>query len=537
MSEIITPGAPTGIPAGYATQSLAGGFPTLKLSDHVAAADVLELTGTLTAQDITVLIPKPLFPTQTAGTTSYGTPTATGWMKIVKNSTSGSFSVVLKCVGGSNTVVIPQGPAMWVYSPDGAQLFVVTTSPSNPIALSQTDWYVDWVSGNDANSGSITHPVKTVMGGIVAKWGTTSPVLNQNTTLHIVSAQPFGAEEIVLAPYCNGFAFNIVQVPPVAGDPQLLGSGIVLAGLIAKNRTTAQRLTVTLDRNYPAGSIVQNLTSPSSAVIESMVGAVATLCQPLDFGSFSEVDTWANGNVVNVIAPSLLNLQHVVLNNSGFTNGISFMSGIRVPDPSGTPGFSWIDIGGYLLVLTECAIEGNLSVPADAQGVFLWDCWNDPSTTQSIRGVAAFYGGTYPFVECLPINNGNFPFCVFDLDAYVGAVRGQFWFALTYLSGLALVADGETMFSRVNVAGAAIWGPGQIGVERGGRLLNHSSLSWVALILLTHPNPIVLDGSSTANNANPVTGVISPASFVSPANLDANGTYVNLTTGSLVGIF
>ena len=41
----------------------------------------------------------------------------------------------------------------------------------------QADWYVDPVSGSDSNTGIIGNPVQTIMGGVVAKWGTTSPTL------------------------------------------------------------------------------------------------------------------------------------------------------------------------------------------------------------------------------------------------------------------------------------------------------------------------------------------------------------------------
>jgi hypothetical protein len=126
MSEIMTPGAPTGIPAGYATQTLVGGQPTLLLTPNVAAADVIELTGALTGQDIVVAVPAPLFPTQVVGsntTGSYSGPTGFGWAKIFKNSTTGPFNVVLQCQNGPNTLPIPQGETFWAFSPDGLSIF------------------------------------------------------------------------------------------------------------------------------------------------------------------------------------------------------------------------------------------------------------------------------------------------------------------------------------------------------------------------------------------------------------------------------
>jgi hypothetical protein len=136
MSEIMTPGAPTIVPAGYAAQSLTGGLPSLQLSANVAAADVIEFTGALTAQDIVVVLPQPLFPSQVVGSNlggSFSGPTSLGWSKIIRNSTTGSFMVRLQALAGPNRLLIPQGGAMWVYSPDGFSVFAGAQSTSGVV--------------------------------------------------------------------------------------------------------------------------------------------------------------------------------------------------------------------------------------------------------------------------------------------------------------------------------------------------------------------------------------------------------------------
>ena len=142
MSEIMTPGAPTTVPAGYAFQSLAGGFPSITLSANVAAADIIEFTGALTIQNITVEIPQGLFPTQVSGSVSYSGPTTAGWSKIIKNSTTGNFLVFVQGLGGTNTVTIPRGETLWVYSPDGLQVFAGSgaagTGAPNAVFLAST---------------------------------------------------------------------------------------------------------------------------------------------------------------------------------------------------------------------------------------------------------------------------------------------------------------------------------------------------------------------------------------------------------------
>lgn len=125
MSEIAIPGAPNTIPAGYRTQSLAGGLPSIVLASDVANADILELTGTLTVQNINVVIPAPLFPQQVVGVNSYAGPTHSGWLKLIRNSTTGAFNVTVSGPNGTSAGV-PQAAVGWYYSPDGVNVFAVT---------------------------------------------------------------------------------------------------------------------------------------------------------------------------------------------------------------------------------------------------------------------------------------------------------------------------------------------------------------------------------------------------------------------------
>ena len=131
MSEIFAPGTPNALAAGYATQSLAGGLPTLTLGASQASADVIEFTGLLTVQDIVVVIPPPLFPQQVQSTASYSGPWGSGWIKVLKNTTSGPFQVTVTGPGGSG-VVVAQGNAGWYYSKDGVNVFAIPNGTFMP---------------------------------------------------------------------------------------------------------------------------------------------------------------------------------------------------------------------------------------------------------------------------------------------------------------------------------------------------------------------------------------------------------------------
>jgi hypothetical protein len=279
MSEIITPGAPTGIPSGYAFQSLTGGFPSIQLSANVAAADVLELTGTLTVQDITVLIPKPLFPTQTSGTTSYSTPTASGWMRIVKNSTSGGFNVFLKCVGGPNSLVVPQGQTLWAYSPDGLSVFAVSANGAAGAGIGLTFVFQPTPTPTP-NSGNIYHDedslfvavngVAAVTGGplTIAIDDSLAPAVwtgvhDMLTRIGLLAANPGGFTTLTIA---NGG--NLLNLAAITEE--LILSGVPSPGKPSLSYTGTSRILFMSE----AGSLFGGGTAPLVSV-----GSVASPTQ------------------------------------------------------------------------------------------------------------------------------------------------------------------------------------------------------------------------------------------------------------------
>src|SRR5271169_2286487 len=84
-----------------------------------------------------------------------------------------------------------------------ALLAPTVPSPSpfiNPAWL-VPNWYVNWLTGNDANDGlTPATAVKTIADGIVfSKWRTNEPQLRVGITrIHVLAAEPVGAELIVL---------------------------------------------------------------------------------------------------------------------------------------------------------------------------------------------------------------------------------------------------------------------------------------------------------------------------------------------------
>ena len=188
---------------------------------------------------------------------------------------------------------------------------VVGSLPLIPVSWTQTDWYLDGSAGNDNNPGTIGSPIKTIMGGIVPKWGTASPRLSQTTTIHVVNSQSIGLERAVITPIISGTATNFVIVgTPTFGSTFSAGTTTALsAGNPGNDWTIAS-----MPGGTAAGQLVFNVTRSSYAIIDSMSGSTATICQPFSssivntvtaFPNPISITTWTTGDTIQVGTPSL----------------------------------------------------------------------------------------------------------------------------------------------------------------------------------------------------------------------------------------
>lgn len=241
----------------------------------------------------------------------------------------------------------------------------VPVATPNP-TWNQATWFIDPgnVTGNasDQNSGlDATHAVKSYNGGIVAKWGTTSPTLAQNTTLTWLSSA-VADDPVVCEPACNGCFAGIVG--PL-GAAQTLHSGM-LASVVAKNRTTGQMLQADLGFAAPIGSIVKNTSmgKTSYAIVYKLVaGTTFTLFQPAapytfpfnaTTGATAEVDTWANLDTFTLYDPvsiqlvlvSALSLQSDDADNYPPQLQIQHVRGVCVSGIAGDSSFTIDPVSG-----------------------------------------------------------------------------------------------------------------------------------------------------------------------------------------------
>jgi hypothetical protein len=320
---------------------------------------------------------------------------------------------------------------------------------------SQANWYVDPVAGNDGNSGlSPATAVKAITGGIIYKWGTREPILQQNTTIFLLKSETLNQEAAALAPIMVfGSVFGIVGTP-------LFVTTMVLGTVTAKNRSTPQLLTSTGfgGPGLAVGQLVINTSRGNSrAFIQAISGGTATFCQPMaqlsiaDAAAFpapcpQENDSWTTGDTVNVYTVPALNIKE--LNPRG---GDSL---------NGTNGGSWWM--QYIQVLYTSGVVGN--------STFVGMAYIPVSVGES-SGV--FNGGTLKLDDINAPTPGYFAYLwgpgawdVSDNSVFEKVISST-WAQVFLVKG-ATTLDGS--------ATAASYAPGTPGIFTDGRAINAANL-------------------------------------------------------------
>lgn len=409
----------------------------------------------------------------------------------------------------------------------------------DPSKWIQSDWYVSWAYGNDNNDGSTpATPVKTVMGGVVAKWNTISPILEQNTTIHILDSQPLGGENIILTPIMVGAVyFAIVGTLQPVGPPIVLGAGSVTP----KNRGIGQPLVVNgLPATFTAGTLAVNTTHPSRAFVDKNVAGAVTFSQPLTtvepgnkaFGAGTEVDTWAAGDSIQLYEIPTINLISCVATggavNQASTASALWIYDLHILDVSGTPDTSCIapSISGAYATLSEVWVEPYLLL-----GIGLptfCNTFNCYLAGGGIGGQAAINGGI--------VTAGNTGFILdggasIDQDVIVDGIimagEGSS-LGLVYIgAGEISISDGSVYLAPLT-GPTIVWGPGKIDVFAGGRLY---LVDTTFVITLTGGLQLKLDHTLTTGTSY-AAGVWTDGIALTPANIDANGGLQNPKTGS-----
>lgn len=425
------------------------------------------------------------------------------------------------------------------------QLGTPSVNPGNPPASwLVADWYVNPATGNDSNAGtSAGTAVQTVMGGIVSKWGTASPTIKQNTTIHLLAAETLSQEDVRIDPVVvEGAWFAIVGTPILVASFQL---GVVTS----KNRATATPLSSTgfVAAGIAVGCLVVNTDRGNSeSMIQNLAGGTATLSQPLgpltpavnaaNFvspGFTPEVDTWAHNDHVSVYALPLLNLKLLQVSGGDSTpatlGGVSWVQYVSIPDVAGA-GNSYYSAGesqGCINYYVSCRIDPYVTFTGTqgggTQGGFVVGCAFNGGSTVADASVIGGYVNLY----ALALAPGG---CVDGDCLCASGLRGFdgiSFIGLAYVGSGLLVFNGATSkIDPIYYPTATLWGTGGCDVEDNSTLMNKTGDLWANVLLLG----LALDGQATGTKY--VAGVWTDGVTVNVANLDLFTGLQNPRTGA-----
>jgi hypothetical protein len=261
-----------------------------------------------------------------------------------------------------------------------------------PSSMSQAAWFFDPVNTSGcANDGNKTCGQSTCTAGspgvadgpcvsylqAVARWGTTSPLLRQNTVLTWMSGEPTATtDEVVFEPE--------IGVPGIGawivGTLTSSAAGTITV-VAAKLASSNQPLQVTFSGTATQGLLTYNTTHPSKAwvdktstTINAHVGALSTqpmvlLTAPpaLQTILLPEVNTWTTGDAYVFQTPPQVNLRVVGAKyvDSNFNlqfQGIGvYVRDVWVPEP-GAAGSTQFTLTAKVL-MQECRVDPIVNVP------------------------------------------------------------------------------------------------------------------------------------------------------------------------------
>jgi len=418
---------------------------------------------------------------------------------------------------------------------------IVLAIPPNAVgpnaAWSVADWYVDPVSGDDSRDGlTPSTAVRTIMGGIIARWGTTSPILKQNTTIHLLSTETAGQEDVVLSPIVTQTAWFAV-----VGVPKLIAS-FSLGAVTAKARGNPGTLLQAAGFTAPGlatGQLVVNTTSgkQSECWIYALGGGVATLSQPLvpvtpaaDASNFpasppAQVNTWAINDTVEVYEVPLLNLK-VWQPAGGDTSaasigGVAWLQNVFVPDVAGTPGYSYLAVTGTITGcvpwVVSCRIQPYVEMLGQSGGGvlggFAVNCY--------LEGGAQVENASMWAGACLLYGVGLGTFGSIDGDAIVESIGlygadSAFVGAVYVHTSYTSYGGGCGKLDPTAYGTGALWGPASLALTDRSTLQLVGG-TWVDCLFLS---PLTIEGVGTGTSY--AGGIWTDGIDLTPTNLDAH---------------
>lgn len=443
----------------------------------------------------------------------------------------------------------------------------ITTVPpaGTPGALLQAQWYVDPINGVETNAGTITAPVKTVMGGIVPKWGTNEPVFPPSVPLvqiNFLNDETLGQEVIVLRPTMTAIA----AIFAIVGQFTQIGTGS-LGVTTPKNRAAGQRLTTLLNvaTGVPpvAGQFVRNTTAGKLSRAPLFSGGIGVMCQPFVPAPAAapnaplapvEVDTWAAGDTVVYERPTKINLGEITatftgnFNAAGSAQAILWILAFECLDLTGAVGNSnciFQCFGGQGDVrncIVDPAIISNTIGGLSASGLSYTGSYLASTFGNAFAGATFIRGGgNAGSAQCagqIAFNDDTIIGSEIDASGSGDAINlGNVYVTASLKPGAGGVNGSQVTFVNDDTGSAALYGPATVQM-RAGSSMSHAPgglgpATFVACLL--NSGAITIDSSATASQY--VAGVWTAGIAITPANLDLHGGLLNPVTGTRICAF
>lgn len=421
------------------------------------------------------------------------------------------------------------------------------------------------VSGNaGAGAGfgqSAAAPLKS-WSALAQAWGTFSPYLTTPTAITQLSSHTDNTDPIIFSPYIAKGVPVVLQ----GATPAVIATGNVLSGVTGKNRALGSNsaLRATFPGTPALGQMVINRTGgkASRSWVQRSIGAgVFQLMQPLapqaaTGGAFSppaEVDTWANGDTVDLVQPIASNIAYLdPIGIDGFAGRLLCYQ-LQVFSPNGlSASYCSVSASGTMQVqFLECSFQRACELQASSSpvnAVFSNCCFQGNLLLQApffmVGGGSCSTTGAY--LVAVPSSSDT----IFDADHIIGgnatmSATQRILIGFLCLDGGGLTVRGAAPLqfatsTGLGYGGTALYasapaGPSQLNLAGRTRAII-SGTTFVAA--LTAPNVatgVLFNGQAngvTHTNGNP--DVLTGNVATTPTNLDANNV-ANGGIGTLGG--
>jgi hypothetical protein len=393
-------------------------------------------------------------------------------------------------------------------------------------------------NANDNNVGTQAQPVRTWNGGVIRRYGMTSPILgqglpvNSTITYHFMSSSPAdGSDPVIFNPLrYNQTAMRFVGT---TDNHNLVKNGN-LANVTAKNKNTPQFLQADLGAGVSVGmTLINNTRAAICKVIALVAGTTFVLSQPQTIslnwplsGDPSIVDTFANGDSFSLYNQDQVDFAQLDSISTTWdpvtANQFTVVTNLDILSPTATSNPCYLGDGISFLYSTvnrRCVVKRG----AMFKNVLFWGGFgrapggiiSAQSDIDAIGNQTWLFGGAWQ--RCL-LTGGRLDDDVIFSGGVTARMVGGTIGSMAIDAGSSLLLEREVLLTPNNTT-ATIWGNGLLNIKGTGRLSISGATAVSSLLNKGGTQINSQTNGFTATAANP--SVINGNNNITPANIDA----------------